>query len=125
MIEWHLSKEFISWNENPVKYAFHSVFYIEMTDQWFWLGNDTWTYTPDSQDLAAQNVVQSNVWSFFLTHQPTSEWLAVNNVTTWPTDYTIYNLQYTNASSKMNYRSNVCEVYASIGLISPDYWWCD
>eukprot|EP01040_Poterioochromonas_malhamensis_P007603 gene7603-8209_t len=123
--EWHLSKEFISWNENPVKYAFHSVFYIEMTDQWFWLGNDTWTYTPDSQDLAAQNVVQSNVWSFFLTHQPTSEWLAVNNVTTWPTDYTIYNLQYTNASSKMNYRSNVCEVYASIGLISPDYWWCD
>lgn len=120
-LEWSLSKIFIGGSGTPVHYAMHDVFYFQLTDQWNLLGNGS--YIPSSEDLAAQYVVQNNVWSFFLNHYPTSTWAKVNAASNWPSNYVIFDIISPEAVSMVNYRQNICDAYQSIGLVSPNYWW--
>jgi hypothetical protein len=101
----------------------HSIFYIQLTDQWNWLGNGT--YVPTSEDLDAQYTVQNNIWSFFVDHYPTSTWNKVNTASDWPSSYMIFDINTPTAVSKINYRENICDSYLSFGLITPNYWWCN
>jgi carboxylesterase type B len=122
--EWQLEKTFTGYNGTPVRYAFHALFYLQLTDQWNWIGNGT--YIPTHQDLESQQTIQNNVFSFFLDHRPTSDWSAVNETENWPSSYVLYDLYPNEPASKVNYRSNICQQYESMGsLIYPSYWWCD
>jgi hypothetical protein len=104
-----------------VHYAFHDLYYIQLTDQWQLLGNGT--YIPTAQDLQAQSIIQSNMWNFFLHREPTAAWAAVNSSSQWPNSYSLFDLSVDGTASQVDYRQNICNYYQEIALIAPTYWW--
>jgi hypothetical protein len=124
-IEWGLSKIFTGCCGTPVHYAYHDLHYFMLTNQWNLLGNGT--YIPTNTDLAAQQIIQNNMWSFLRKLQPTSQWLPANTTTSHNdinTDYVLFDMISENdLGSKIGYRSEICQYYREIELINSTFWW--
>ena len=105
------------------RFAWHSLDLVMLTESWSSISDGS--YSPGPQDLAGSAFLQSVWYNFISSGSPGHDWLAVDAAPGWPQHYNTFQYIPQSSSVVVDFKSDICTYFDTIGLDNQTFWWCD